>query len=145
VASDDKSLQRLSDNLLKLGKSVEQNVRAAMRAAVLLCDQVVVIGTPFDTGRARGGWQVTFDAPATAETGVLDPSGGQTLAKNAEDASKFEVGQELFLSNVVPYIGRLESGSSRQAPAGFLKQGAAVALAYLGKKKYLTVTGRRGD
>lgn len=133
------SLESLPGRLSRYGAALEKNARDATRKAILLCDQVVVMGTPVNLGRARGGWQVTFDSPASAETLVLDPSGGVTLVKNQEDIGRYELGQNLYLSNLVPYIGRLENGSSQQAPNGFMRAGVAAAEDFLGRQKFLAV------
>lgn len=54
--------------------------------------------TPIRTGRARNGWQNTFQRKSIGKGGTIP------IAKND-----------------VPYIGVLDDGSSRQAPTGIVE------------------------
>lgn len=54
--------------------------------------------TPIRTGRARNGWQSTFQRKSIGKGGTIP------IAKND-----------------VPYIGVLDDGSSRQAPTGIVE------------------------
>jgi len=81
--------------------------------------------TPVDTGRAKGGWQLTLGSPTDGQTGRSDEtargeadSGTVSAALAALAGLKaFEV---VWLSNNVEYIGELENGTSQQAPEGML-------------------------
>lgn len=74
-------------------------------------------------GRFRGNWQVTFDAPATGETGQIDPKGINTVTTGARVILQFASGKKsIYLVNNVPYAQRLEYGHSRhQAPNGMVR------------------------
>ncbi|NMZ77476.1 HK97 gp10 family phage protein [Pseudomonas nitroreducens] len=80
--------------------------------------------TPVDTGRARGNWVTTTDKPAQGEINREDKSGSSVIseivAKTPEGA-----GQETFMSNSLPYIDKLEYGSSKQAPNGMVRRNLA--------------------
>jgi hypothetical protein len=132
----DTSFESLARRLDNLSRKLEANTESAIQKAAIVADQVVVIGTPFDLGRARGGWQVTFGAPADGETGILDPTGQATIARNTATILSFRVGKSLFLSNAVPYIARLNAGSSPQNK-DFARDAAEAALAFLRKFKFL--------
>ena len=79
-------------------------------------------GSTYVGGRFRGNWQVSFDAPATGETGQIDAQGGKTKQLGAAVIQSFttDVGS-IYLMNNVPYAQRLEEGWSSQAPAGMVK------------------------
>ena len=77
----------------------------------------VVRRTPVDTGRARGGWQISIDNIPSEETGSTSaPGENEALSALAGLGQN----QTVFISNNVPYILFLEEGSSTQAPNGML-------------------------
>jgi hypothetical protein len=92
----------------------------------------LVEDTPRDTGWARSNWvpsigksvDHTVGTPesvskSASESGVAAVASGYTLEKGP-----------VFISNNVPYIGRLNDGSSKQAPSGFVQ--AAILRAVRG-------------
>ena len=81
----------------------------------------VVRDTPVDTGRARGNWQTTTEAPAPAAVERLDRSGGSAVAEIVENTPQ-RVGGKTYLTNNVPYIMPLEEGYSAQAPNGMVRR-----------------------
>ena len=90
----------------------------------------VVLGTPVDTGRARGNWQFSEGRPASGESSSFDVSGLATISNAATAISVAEVGkQDWFIANNVPYILPLEFGHSKQAPNGM----ARIAVARFGQ------------
>jgi hypothetical protein len=82
----------------------------------------LVEGTPVDTGWARSNWLPSVGTPR-AET-VGEPG---SLNAGAADLGKLEVADwgiangPIYITNNVPYIQRLNAGSSKQAPAGFVE------------------------
>ena len=100
-------------------KTAEAHDKIARTAALELFSSVIR-STPVDTGRARGNWQTSVGQPTPNEIDRDDKSGAQALtevqAKTPEGA-----GQEVFLTNNLPYIYSLEFGSSKQAPAGMVR------------------------
>ena len=85
-------------------------------------------GTPVDTGWARANWVpsigVSFDMDlrgVTPDASDVARAGGQQEAGIASLLGyTIELG-EVFISNNVPYIVRLNDGSSTQAPAMFVE------------------------
>jgi len=91
-----------------------------IRAATSEVFKNIILMTPVDTGRARGNWQCTIGAPFVGQ----DDSG---------DVSKMHgivprrAGSVVYLTNNVPYIGRLEyDAHSRQAPNGMVRVSVAL-------------------
>lgn len=73
-------------------------------------------------GRFRGNWQVSFDLPATGETGKIDKDGGQTKQIGSAVIQTYSTGVgSIYLMNNVPYAQRLEYGWSGQAPQGVVR------------------------
>lgn len=92
--------------------------------------------TPVDTGWAANNWVPRIGAAYTGTAGSYE----QALAGNvdtatsalgiAQVATSYRLQQgRVFISNNVPYISLLNSGSSRQAPAAFVQ--AAIGRAVL--------------
>ena len=135
----DTSFESLALRLDRLAERGARNAQKAIAGAAIVADQVLVLGTPVDTGRARAAWQVSFGSPNLniPPESEVDKPGNNTLAKNRRRILEFRVGGEMFLSNAVPYIGFLDQGSSKQAPEGFSREAAQAARAFLLKFKYL--------
>lgn len=79
--------------------------------------------TPKDTGRAMSGWNATVGAPDYSEPGLLSETitRATALKNGREDLESFQLGEDFYIANGVPYIGRLNDGWSKQAPAGFIE------------------------
>jgi hypothetical protein len=88
------------------------------KSTIELFGQVIKM-TPVDTGRARGNWQCTVGSPATDETDRLDKVGSSVMSEVTQTVPK--AGSVVWLSNNVPYIRKLEYGSSTQAPGGMVR------------------------
>lgn len=82
--------------------------------------QGVVRASPVDTGRFRGNWQMQIGTPAAGAIDRLDPSGAAALAAGEPVIAQATIDAPLWLTNNVPYAGRLEDGHSDQAPEGVL-------------------------
>lgn len=89
----------------------------------------IVKRTPVDTGRARGGWQVTLNNPASAATGTQDPSGGQAIAEGNAVISVSQPFQVIWISNNVDYIRILEEGGFVPPSPGPSKTGGSASKA----------------
>jgi len=92
-------------------------------------------GTPVDTGWARSNWVPsigqafggTAGTKAAAEAGILDTGAQQRGLAQVAAAYRLTQGS-IFISNNVPYIARLNEGSSQQAPAGFVQNAIIKAI-----------------
>ena len=87
----------------------------------------VVLSTPVDTGRARGNWQTTLNAPATAEVERLDPSGASAISDGTGTINGAPQFPLICIANNLPYIGALNYGKppgkqhSKQSPLQFVE------------------------
>ena len=94
-------------------------------------------GTPVDTGWARANWFANIGAGVPGSS--PNPGEGTGVAGAvAEREARLGgiVGYKLasgpvFISNNVPYILRLNEGSSKQAPAGFVQRAIQLAVTQL--------------
>jgi hypothetical protein len=124
-------LNDFAARLKRISDSIEPNVDKLLKDVVREVHRELLESTPVDTGRARASWQTTTGEPAT---GVLypqpqrPPSPEAGAARSvAEMQSVVEGAKPLstyYIQNNTPYIGRLDAGSSRQAPANFVARAA---------------------
>lgn len=92
--------------------------------------------TPVDTGWARGNWVPAIGAAFEADLAGITPTpqDAATAAAGQQNAiAGIVAGYKLsrgavFVSNNVPYILRLNDGSSTQAPSGFVQRAIKKAV-----------------
>ena len=73
-------------------------------------------------GSLRGAWNASFGQPDRTKTGRIEKAaGGQTAGDAASIAASFNAGQTFYLTNPLPYAGRVEFGHSSQRPNGMLR------------------------
>ena len=77
--------------------------------------------TPVDTGWARANWIPQIGSPRTKTAGT-QATVDRSLQANGQIAILgYELGPSIHISNNVPYIKKLNSGTSAQAPAAFIQ------------------------
>jgi hypothetical protein len=114
--------------------------------------------TPADTGQAISNWQTSLDTPIETTRSAFSPSPKgrmingvwthavdpiETAHANAPptydegviiiDSAQPE--QSIFISNILPYIKKLDQGSSKQAPEGFIDQAFLLAKSVLARAR----------
>lgn len=102
------------------------DIQKVQRVGALSILNDVIIGTPKDTGEAQGGWQVAVGEPTRKERSKSRRAAealaeGNRIIKQAtplgtkakKKGVKVEL-QDLFITNLKPYIVRLENGWSDQ-------------------------------
>lgn len=133
MASPDQFAKRIT----VLARNIEQNGEATARKVALAVHQTVVLATPVDTGRARSNWIVQLSSPYRQTITAYSPGEkGSTSGANAQSAinqgqstiSQREKGQDIYISNNLDYITRLNQGWSAQAPAGFVEQAVSAGV-----------------
>jgi hypothetical protein len=130
------NLGKFAHRIQKVAKGVEPAVDDTVRKVAVVANQVLIMGTPVDTGQHRANWQVSIDTPIES---VLE----ETNAQAAIDRNKAVIGayrgeqRVLIIQNNAPAIQRLNDGWSAQAPAGFIEKGLQVAAREAGKRKVL--------
>lgn len=106
--------------LAAFAKKAGRNGDAVIRKVGLDMTSRIVLRTPVDTGRARANWQCAIGAPASGLLDVTDKTGGSTIAAASQKLASFKAGPSIWITNGLPYIGRLEDGYSGQAPSGMV-------------------------
>jgi hypothetical protein len=97
------------------------NADTVVRQASLSVLSSVVKRSPVDTGRFRGNWQTTIDAPASGAVDLLDKTGAASVSAGVGALSSVKAGETVWIVNNLPYAQRLENGYSDQAPAGMVR------------------------
>lgn len=106
---------------------VNRRIDTVIRKSTIELFGSVIKMTPVDTGRAKGNWQCTLSSPARGEIDRLDGAGlGSTNGSAAYGDVLTTVkgtGSVVYLTNNVPYIGKLEyiPNYSKQAPNGMVR------------------------
>ena len=107
-------------------KSLEGFTEKLITRLALNLTAGLIKDTPVDTGWARANWIPAIGSPrsttagsrAAAESGRLDNS---PQAQGQVEVLGYKLGPAIHISNNVPYIKRLNAGSSKQAPAAFIQ------------------------
>lgn len=116
----------------ELGERIHRNFGTLIKQTTDTVQEYLIEGTPVKSGRARNGWRVSADAPDDTPPdmeGPFDPSGHTRIDANRAIIAAEPLGTDFFITNTVPYIPKLNGGSSLQAPAGFIEKAEAIARA----------------
>jgi hypothetical protein len=113
-------MKGLALELNVLARESESETLRLLRGAALQALTGLVLGTPVDTGRARGNWLVGINQPVDVEAGVEDKAGGLTITRGQLKFLRVKLGDDIWLANNVPYILRLAGGWSEQASEGWI-------------------------
>ncbi len=114
-------MSRFSIPLDALAAKSKLSIATVARKVTLDLFRAVVLRSPVDTGRFRANWNASIGAPNYATTGATNQSRGLSEAARA---ASLPIGGVNYLSNGLPYAARLESGYSKQAPAGMVRLAA---------------------
>ncbi len=77
----------------------------------------IIRRTPVDTGRARASWNLSIQQQDRS----VRPEGQYSTPHVPLDTPfPVQLGQTIWISNNLPYIGELEHGHSKQAPTGMV-------------------------
>lgn len=112
-------LKGIDREFAKKDKEVTRFVNEAMRARGLQALAALKETTPVDTGRARNSWTLTATSTEfrDAKTGNINSISPTMLSPVSEVKE-----EQLYITNGVNYIKRLNEGSSKQAPARFVER-----------------------
>ena len=121
------NLMKGRKEVARLNNYYSSEIKKAMKIGIVEALRQVTISTPVDTGRARWGWFLTINVPS-----VETPLEGKYSAPKINERMQaindnFTISDTLYLTNNVDYIGRLNDGYSKQAPARFVEKSAKIA------------------
>ena len=118
-----------------INDKTEQQLNRIIKKSVFDLTSAIIQGSPTDTGRFRGNWQVSFNTPIDSELSNLDKSGNATISKIDTQINSNKVPLVYWINNNLPYGNSLEyglypknsktgktiNGFSVQAPMGFVR------------------------
>lgn len=139
-----RKMDQLSGNIEKAANELKKEL------ALLLVEELTRV-TPVDTSKALSNWRANVQGriEAAIEAHFLGSRGSTQAASISEAiaAAKAEIagakpGKPIAIFNSVPYIRRLNEGSSRQAPAGFVEASVLIARRKM-RNKRLDIKRRR--
>ena len=124
---------------------VTRRSRNLLRKCALSVLRNVVMGTPVGNkdiwlepskapigyvgGRARANWFVSIGGPSSSVIDRVDSSGGVSIGRGEAVIKSATHKSRINITNNLPYIGALNNGHSKQAPAGFVEQGVSSGMA----------------
>lgn len=111
----------------RMNEAYKIQIKKAMKVGIIEALRQVTISTPVDTGRARWGWYLSVKAPSP-ETPPEGKYGAPKINERMQAINEnFTISDTLYLTNNVPYVPKLNNGSSKQAPARFVEKSAEIA------------------
>lgn len=142
------SLLEFSRRMAVRAGRISGNTTRLVRAVAIAADQAVVSATPVDTGRARSNWVAQIGAQFSGVIDAYAPgAGGSTGQQNVQAAldqaerviNQYTSGfdQAIYITNNLPYIGRLNEGYSAQAPANFVELALIEAVAVINRSRII--------
>lgn len=136
------TFEALANRVIRSAKTLPQRVSNTAIAAALEVVQDLNEHTPVDTSKALSNWQTRLNSPVSTAipafvAGLQGSSKNQSaqVVLTAAKATLFgkKQGIPIYISNVLPYITPLNSGTSTKEPAGFVQR--AVLLGRIRVKK----------
>ena len=154
------TLLQFSRNIRKIGSRIENNAVALTKAVAKKSLTSLVEGTPVDAGDARSNWRVSLGNPTKSVIPAFAP--GKNLGigerRNARAAIQAgfatinllkvglksgtgQAGQAVFITNSIPYLGRLRNGYSGQQPNDWVQVTLLEAKVLISQARLLDRSG----
>lgn len=106
------SVASFNVDLNKFAKSMDIELETVVRKLAFEIYKGVTQKTPVDTGRAKANWMLGYGSINSKITN----STTFTLVQPPKGSGK----RPIYITNNLPYISKLENGSSKQAPNGMV-------------------------
>lgn len=110
-----------SAQLRQFSADTQEKMDAIFQDIMVEIGESLIMLSPVDTGRFRGNWQLSIDAPSMQSLINYDKQGFATLEKLVNEANALEMGQKAYIVNNLVYAIPLEYGHSQQAPSGMVR------------------------
>jgi hypothetical protein len=135
-----KNLQDLANALNKKADGISKAVSDLSIKAALTIVGDLAVKTPVDTSKAISNWQVDLNREPDnqisphypgSDGSTFSESAAETLAKAKLVLRNKKPGMVIYITNNLPYIQKLNDGSSIQEPAGFVERAILIARKFL--------------
>ena len=110
-----------AESLAEFADQAKEAIDDVFREVLIEIGTSVIQLSPVDTGRFKGNWQFTVDAPSSQSLDTFDKSGHETIAALVAEVSRLDAGKVAYIVNNLVYGVPLEYGHSDQAPAGMVQ------------------------
>lgn len=97
-------------------KAFPQDANKIKRTAAMGIMRGVILHAPIDTGRYRDNWQASLGSPIMEEVAVRGEAA--TMMAGMSAIAAVQPGQDIYITNNVPYVEVIEDGHSDRAPHG---------------------------
>lgn len=157
------TLLQFSRNIRKLGSRIENNSVALTKRVAKKALRSLVEGTPVDVGDARSNWRVSLGNPTRAVIPAFSPgrhlgigersNARATIAAGFATINQLKVGAKrgtgqagtaVFITNAIPYLGRLRNGYSAQQPNDWVQVAMMEAQAEISQVRLLSTRVSEG-
>jgi hypothetical protein len=124
------TLKGLAARMNKLADDIEEDVSDDAVSVALTIVGSLAFDTPVDVSTALSGWQIGLGSPVPirrpaffpGEKGTTFKASAQATVADAREALLAKTpGQPIYISNLEPYIRRLNAGYSKQSPGAFIE------------------------
>ena len=85
---------------------------------LVLMDSPGILAPVVLIGQYRSNWMIGVGAPNTSTRQVSGRPGAPVAPPSQPALPAMTLGQTVYITNSLPYSGRIEAGHSRKAPAG---------------------------
>lgn len=102
-----------------IARDIAKKHRLICLRLALDIDSRLVLATPVKDGRARSNWLASIESPRRDQVEIR--SAEETIAEAVGVVDKAPQFPLIYITNNLPYIQRLNEGSSKQAPAAFVE------------------------
>jgi len=103
---------------INIAQFLSGEVKRVRNRLAFRIDTRLVQETPVDTSEARSAWLVSVGAPDNTEINMRDPAAA--ISNGLAKINSAPTYTNLYIQNTKPYIGKLNEGSSLQAPAKYI-------------------------
>lgn len=119
---------------------IEDATNELVKGVVIAMATNLIDHTPVDITTAVSNWQASLNTMVLFELPAIVPGvAGSTAPASRSEALAHvrrvlddrEPGEVTYLSNITPYLGELNRGTSKQEPAGFFERGVVVGRVHL--------------
>lgn len=124
------NLLELATRFQQKDKEIKQLGNQKKIKIALIIEKDLTQVTPVDTTQAVSNWQVKVgtkaSSPVLPYSTTRQTSAAIAVSIAENELKRAKPGQPVYISNLLPYINKLNDGSSKQAPAGFKERAVLI-------------------
>lgn len=107
-----RNLKKFNAALVATAIAQKAKAKLAFKKLILEVARRAINRTPIDTGRLRGGWQITL-SPEVTDNGRINKGRGDVTSEMVQAVQALDLGMKAYISNAVEYAGYVEKGTDR--------------------------------